>query len=75
MGSLGARLRKLWGGERTQQEVADFLGISRARLSHYENDRVEIDNDLLQRMSEFYRVSIDYLVGGELKIIDFDGIN
>jgi transcriptional regulator with XRE-family HTH domain len=58
---LGKQLAKL-RGERTQQEIADKLGISRARYSHYENDRVQPDNDLLKIMAQFFDVTIDYLL-------------
>lgn len=60
--TLGERLRAL-RGERTQKEIADKLGISRARYSHYETDHVQPDHELLYRMSEVYEVSIDYLLG------------
>ncbi|WP_438446829.1 helix-turn-helix domain-containing protein [Gorillibacterium sp. sgz5001074] len=61
---LGKRLKEL-RGPRTQQEIADKLEISRARYSHYENDHVQPDNELLQRMANFHKVSIDYLLGRE----------
>lgn len=59
---LGERLRKL-RGSRTQQEIADKLGISRARYSHYENEHVQPDTDMLQRMASLHGTSIDYLLG------------
>lgn len=59
---LGERLVKL-RGKRTQKYVAEKLGISRARYSHYENNYVQPDNVLLQKISDFYNVSIDYLLG------------
>jgi transcriptional regulator with XRE-family HTH domain len=59
---LGKRLKKL-RGKRTQQEIANMLNIARARYSHYENEHVQPDNELLQKMADIYNVSIDYLVG------------
>jgi transcriptional regulator with XRE-family HTH domain len=59
---LGERLVKL-RGTRTQQYVAERLGISRARYSHYENNYVQPDNNLLLKMAKFYNVSVDYLLG------------
>ncbi|BCJ86507.1 helix-turn-helix domain-containing protein [Effusibacillus dendaii] len=59
---LGKRLKEL-RGKRTQEEVARIFGISRARYSHYENDRVQPDNDLLRKMADFFGVSVDYLLG------------
>lgn len=62
--SLGERL-KLLRGTRTQDEVSKLVGLSRARYSHYENNRVEPDTDILKRLAEFYNVSIDYLLDNE----------
>lgn len=59
---LGKKLRELRGA-RTQEEIADKLDISRPRYSHYENERVQPDHDLLQKMAELHGVSIDYLLG------------
>ncbi|WP_044640766.1 helix-turn-helix domain-containing protein [Risungbinella massiliensis] len=59
---LGKRLKEL-RGKRTQEEVANDLGILRARYSHYENGRSEPDNETLQRMANYYHVTVDYLLG------------
>ncbi len=60
--TLGARL-KLLRGTKTQEEVSNSLGLSRARYSHYENDRVEPDTGILIKLAEYYKVSTDYLLG------------
>lgn len=60
--TLGERL-KLLRGKRTQEEVSKLIGLSRARYSHYENNRVEPDTEILKRLADFYNVSIDYLLG------------
>lgn len=59
---LGRRLKQL-RGERTQEEISRLLGISRSRYSHYENERVEPDNELLKKMSELFGVTTDFLLG------------
>lgn len=59
---LGKRLSKL-RGKSTQQEIADKLGISRARYSHYENDRVDPDRELLNKMADLFEVPVGYLTG------------
>lgn len=61
--SYGERLVKL-RGKRSQEDAAKGIGISRARLSHYENERSEPDFDTLTKLSHFYRVPIDYIVNG-----------
>ena len=62
MSTLGVRLKSL-RGKKTQEEVSNSLGLSRARYSHYENDRVEPDNEILKKLAEYYKVSTDYLLG------------
>ena len=59
---LGERLKSL-RGKRTQEEVARILGLSRARYSHYENNRVEQDTEILNKLADFYKVTTDYLLG------------
>lgn len=49
----------------TQQQVADFIGISQNNYSYWENGKVKIDNISLQRLSELFGVSVDYLLGRE----------
>ncbi|KAA0766325.1 helix-turn-helix domain-containing protein [Bacillus sp. SH5-2] len=56
------RLKKA-RGKRTQEEVAKYLGISRARYSHYENGRSEPDNETLKKLADFFDLSVDYLLG------------
>ncbi|WP_221567144.1 helix-turn-helix domain-containing protein [Alkalihalobacillus sp. TS-13] len=59
---MGSRLKKL-RGKKTQEEIAVKLGISRARYSHYENNRVEPDSELLGRIADIFGVTTDYLLG------------
>ncbi len=47
----------------SQKKAADELGISPALLSHYENGIRECGLDFLLRLSEYYSVSCDYLLG------------
>ena len=48
-----------------QQKVAMDLNISREALSHYETGRREPSLAMLKKMSEYFNVSIDYLITGE----------
>ena len=48
-----------------QQKVAMDLNITREALSHYENGRREPTLAMLVRMSEYFHVSIDYLITGK----------
>lgn len=48
-----------------QQKVAMDLNISREALSHYENGKREPSLEMLNRLSKYFNVSIDYLINGE----------
>ena len=47
-----------------QQKVAMDLNITREALSHYETGRREPSLRMLRAMSEYFNVSIDYLLMG-----------
>ena len=48
-----------------QLKVAMDLNISREALSHYENGKRDPGIDMLCKLSEYFNVSIDYLIRGE----------
>lgn len=48
-----------------QQKVALDLNISREALSYYENGKREPSLQLLVQMSNYFNVSINYLITGE----------
>lgn len=48
-----------------QQKVALDLNISRESLSQYENGRRQPSFELLIEMSNYFNVSIDYLITGK----------
>ncbi|MDE5985280.1 MAG: helix-turn-helix domain-containing protein [Eubacterium sp.] len=48
-----------------QQKVSMDLNICQEALSHYENDKREPSLAMLKKMSEYFNVSIDYLITGE----------
>lgn len=49
--------------KKTQQEVADYLGISRQAYSNYEAGKREPDYETLLKLGEYFDCSIDYLLG------------
>ena len=49
----------------TQLKVAMDLNISREALSHYENNKREPSIEMLVKMSEYFNVSIDFLINGK----------
>ena len=48
-----------------QLKVAMDLNISREALSHYENGKREPSLEMLNKLSEYFNVSIDYLINGK----------
>jgi transcriptional regulator with XRE-family HTH domain len=62
MTTLGNRITELRESRKmTQEELAKKLNISRASLSHYEKNRREPDYDTLQKIADYFQVSIDYM--------------
>ena len=49
----------------SQLKVAMDLCISREALSYYENGKRSPDLQMLRTLSEYFNVSIDYLVNGK----------
>jgi len=47
----------------TQEDLSNKLGISRASLSHYENNRRAPDYETIVKIANLFHVSIDYLIG------------
>ncbi len=49
----------------TQVKVSMDLHISREALANYENGKRQPSFDVLNKLSEYFNVSIDYLINGE----------
>lgn len=47
----------------TQEELGKVLDIQKAAISKYENGRAEPSTEVLKKMSAYFGVSIDYLLG------------
>ncbi|MFR1708160.1 MAG: helix-turn-helix domain-containing protein [Clostridium sp.] len=64
MNTLGIRLKELRKKHGlTQKALADILLIDNSSISKYENDKAIPENELLQRIADFFSVSVDYLLG------------
>lgn len=48
---------------KTQQDVADYLGITRQAYSNYEAGKREPDYETLLKIGEYFNCSTDYLLG------------
>lgn len=47
----------------TQKMVAEYLGMSQTGYSKYETGENDIPTQVLIKLSQLYRVSVDYLLG------------
>ena len=57
----------------TQKELAKHLQIADSTLSYWEMGKYEPDNDALMKLSRFFQVPIDYILGGDFVRWDIDG--
>ena len=46
----------------TQQELAQYLNVTRSAYSNYENGLREIPIEVLSGLADFYQTSLDYLL-------------
>ena len=61
---FGLRLRELREKKRlSQQQLADWLGLTRSSISNYENYTQTPPADTLVSLADIYGVSVDYLLG------------
>ncbi|MBO7252701.1 MAG: helix-turn-helix transcriptional regulator [Oscillospiraceae bacterium] len=47
----------------TQQQLAAAVGVSQQSINKYENHNIEPDIRTLIAISDFFQVSVDYLIG------------
>jgi transcriptional regulator with XRE-family HTH domain len=59
----------------TQKELAKHLQVADSTLSYWEMGKYEPDNESLMKLSRFFRVPIDYILGGDFTRWDIDGEN
>ena len=61
---LGARLKKLRKAKKlTQQDLASKINVTHVSISGYESGRRSPDTDTLQKIADYFDVSVDYLLG------------
>ena len=49
--------------DRTQKEIASFLCVAQNTYCNYENGKREIPVEMLVKLTEFYDVNLEYLLG------------
>ena len=60
----------------TQVELAKHLGVTKQCVSNWENDNIQPSIDMLIKLSDFFKVSTDYMLGIEKrKNINAEGLS
>lgn len=59
----------------SQYKLADILGISQARIGHWEAGTRECDFNMLIKLADYFGVTIDYLLGHDIKSQNIEHIN
>lgn len=61
---LGKRLKKLRNEMKiTQEELGKEINVTKVSISGYENGNRSPDTETLQRIANYFNVSVDYLLG------------
>lgn len=62
--ALAKRLKELRKQHRkTQQQIAEMLGVLRSTYGEYERGKIAPPMDKLQALAAYFSVSVDYLIG------------
>lgn len=64
------KIRK--NSKKTQQEIADFLNVARNTYSRYERDIFKMDHETLIKLSRYFNVSVDYIIGNIKEPVTLD---
>lgn len=60
---LGDRIKLLRNEQGiTQEQLADYLNLSRSSVNNYENDGVEPSLSVLVKIADRFNISLDYLL-------------
>ena len=58
-----------------QVEFAEVIGVTKQCVSNWENDNVMPSVEMLIKLSDFFKVSTDYLLGRETgNVLEADGL-
>lgn len=65
---LSQRMKNLRSKKKlTQSELAKILGVARTTYAMYEQGQREPDYETLQKIADYFEVTVDYLLGREEK--------
>lgn len=64
MPTFGERLKSLRiEKDLTQEQLGEHFGMKKSRISQYELDKRQADDELKKLFADYFNVSIDYLIG------------
>ena len=64
--TFSRRIKALRTGKSlSMDELAEKLGVTKSRISMWENNGVVPRSDVLQKLSQYFKVSTDYLLGND----------
>lgn len=64
MPSFGERLRELRTEKNlTQEELAKHFGLHKTRISQYELNKRQADDEMKKKLAKYFNVSLDWLMG------------
>ena len=49
--------------DKTQRDIAEFLNMPQSQYWRYERGYRDIPTDILIQLADYYKVSVDYLLG------------
>lgn len=76
MDTFGKRFKEERLNKRlTQEQLADKFNLKKSSISRYENDKQMPEVNLLRGFSDFFGVSVDYLIGNEESRQEDDFLN
>lgn len=62
--TFGERLKALREEKQiSQRELGQFFNLSQSTIAYYETNKKEPNKDTLQRLADYFHVSVDYLLG------------
>jgi transcriptional regulator with XRE-family HTH domain len=64
MNTLGDRIRDLRNELNLEQkELAKILNVHKGTISNWENNKRNPDNEMISKIADYFKVSVDYLLG------------
>lgn len=62
--TLGKRIKLLRTEKQmTQEEIGEVIGVTKYAVSLYESDKSTPNDDIKKKLADFFKVSLDYLMG------------